>query len=133
MDFGVITTIIGCVFGGGLIGFIEFLIRRKDAKQDKNAEILKAIQKLEKRIDDLDEREEMKAAVSARARILRFDDELRNKQKHSLEFFMEILRDIDMYEAYCKKNENFKNTFAVEAIANIKRVFRECKEENSFI
>ena len=36
------------LISGGLVTFVEFLIRRSDAKKDKNSEVLKAIKDLVK-------------------------------------------------------------------------------------
>ena len=38
------------LISGGLVSFIEFLIRRNDAKNDKNSEVLKAIKELADKI-----------------------------------------------------------------------------------
>jgi len=121
------------LLGGGLLGLIQWLIARHDNKHDKLKDIRDSIEKLSERIDELDARENVKYAQDCRTRILRFDDELRNKMQHSLEYFQEILRDIDYYEGYCSKHPDFKNTYAVDAVEHIKKVFRQCKDENSFI
>ena len=125
--------LISILVGGGILGFVQYLISRYDSKNDRFKEITDAIEKLNQKIDDLDSRENKKDAMDARTRILRFDDELRNKMQHSLEYFQEILRDIDYYEKYCSKHPDFKNTYAVDAVEHIKKVFRQCKDENSFI
>ena len=36
MDQQLLMTIIGGLLGGGIIGFIEFIIRRNDERKDKN-------------------------------------------------------------------------------------------------
>ena len=125
--------ILDILIGGGLLGLIQFLISRHDSKHDKLKSIQESIDKLSNRIDELDARENVKYAQDCRTRILRFDDELRNKISHSLEYFLEILRDVDYYEKFCEKHPDFKNTYAVDAVAHIKKVFRQCKDENSFI
>lgn len=136
--------IVSGIFGGGAMGFIEFLIRRRDARMDKsnekNKEVLEAISRLddkisalEQKVDAVDSKGEMRDVTNTRARILRFDDELREKRLHSLEHFQEILRDCDYYDTYCREHTNYENSYAVDAIDNIKKVFRQCKDENNFI
>lgn len=125
--------VIEILLGGGILAFVQFLIARHDNKHDKLNDIQESIDKLSNRIDELDSRESVKYAQDCRTRILRFDDELRNKVQHSLEYFQEILRDIDYYEDYCGQHPKFKNTYAVDAVDHIKKVFRECKDNNSFI
>lgn len=70
---------------------------------------------------------------TARYRILRFDDEIRHKEKHTEEHFNQILEDIDAYEKYCQGHPDYKNSKAVMAINNVKDTYRRCKEENSFL
>ena len=86
----------------------------------------------EKMERDSAEREKDKA-IEARTRIIRFDDELYNGMKHSREYFKQILSDIDNYEKYCAENPSFKNSEAVEAIANVRKTYEECRENHKFI
>lgn len=73
-------------------------------------------------------------ADSRRYRILRFDDEIRHdKEEHTEEHFVQILKDIDEYEKYCKEHPGYKNSRAVSAIKNIKRVYEKCRRDNSFL
>lgn len=84
-------------------------------------------------IDKMQKCGEKKEADDARNRILRFDDELRIHQKHSREFFDQILDDVDFYEKFCATHEHYKNSKADSAIKNIKRVYDIVKETNDFI
>ena len=80
-------------------------------------------------LDKIDENE----AKNSRYRVLRFDDEIRHGKKHTEEHFNQILDDIDMYDDYCKEHPKYPNSKAVMAIANIKKVYERCKNEDSFL
>ncbi len=72
-------------------------------------------------------------AKDARRRILRFADELRAKQKHSEEFFNDILDDVSTYERYCKDHPKFENKRATAAINMITETYNICLREDSFL
>ena len=72
-------------------------------------------------------------ADNARYRILRFNDEILQKKHHSLEHFNQILSLISDYEAYSNSHPSYPNGQAVAAIANIKRVYQSCFENDSFL
>jgi hypothetical protein len=72
-------------------------------------------------------------AGNARYRIIRFDDEVRHKTRHTEEHFNQIIDDIDMYEAYCTKHPDYENNKARLAIRNIKDTYTKCKRDNSFL
>lgn len=79
--------------------------------------------------DKLDE----SLAIAARYRIIRFDDEILFHVHHSEEHFDQILEDIDRYEKFCMDHPKFQNNKAVGAIGNIKKTYRRCKVEHSFL
>lgn len=95
---------------------------------------------LENKIDDMAKeqtkesaaREEDKA-ISARIRILRFNDELLSHTMHSKESFDQTLDDITFYEDYCEDHKHFKNDKAVMAIKNVKRCYDKCCIDNDFL
>lgn len=72
-------------------------------------------------------------ALTWRYRILRFDDEIRHEIRHTKEHFDQILDDITKYSRYCDDHKEFPNDKAVFAIENIKRVYRQCTEEGTFL
>lgn len=131
MDF--LQTLVGGLIGGGLIGFIEFLIRRSDEKKDKNSEVLEALATIRERILRIESRMDEENADAARRRILKFDDELRRKAEHSEESFNQILSDIKFYRDYCRTHAEYENDRASSATAHIKKVYGEVKAENRFI
>lgn len=85
--------------------------------------------------DDKDWKEKYEAQKmdELRLTILHFNNELLRKQKHTKEEFVEILTDIDRYKRYCKTHEDYPNSRAVHAIANIERVYDERLEKNDFL
>ena len=49
-----ITTIISVLIGGGILGFVQFLISRKDAKDDKESTILSEIKTLTGKVEQIE-------------------------------------------------------------------------------
>ena len=72
-------------------------------------------------------------ASTFRYRILRFDDEIRHDAKHTKEHFDQILEDITEYEKYCSSHPEYRNNKAMLAIENIKRIYKECSNEGTFL
>lgn len=88
---------------------------------------------LRKVVMELKDDIEQDRANNARARILRFDDELRIGIHHSQEYYDEILSDIDKYDAYCRTHAGYPNSKATMAIAHIKETYQLCIKENKFL
>lgn len=131
MDY--LQTIIGMLIGGGLIGLIEFLIRRSDDKKEKNSKVLAAIQALSDKITAIEGRMDKGNADSARRRILAFDDELRRGLDHSEESYNQILQDIKFYRDFCRMHDDYENDKATSAISHIRETYQRVKNENKFI
>lgn len=88
---------------------------------------------LVREVRDLREEFDISLANQARTRILRFNDELLRKDRHSKEMFDSVLEDVDNYERYCTEHPRYKNSKAVLAIANIKRCYEKCEQDNDFL
>jgi hypothetical protein len=95
--------------GGGLFAFLQFLINRHDSKHDKSEAIVKAISEISEKVGKLEASIEKRDALQSRTHILRFRDELDNDIKHSGEYFLQVLDDIETYEKYCNANPDFAN------------------------
>lgn len=72
-------------------------------------------------------------AKTARARILRFNDELLNNVEHSKEAFDDTLAYLDEYDAYCREHPEFVNSRTVAAERNIKKCYQKRMEKHDFI
>ena len=72
-------------------------------------------------------------AKQCRMRILRFNDELLQKARHTKEHFDEILDDITEYERYCEMHPGYRNSKANMAIANVETIYQQCLAEKNFL
>lgn len=127
MNSDIIVAIIGAVFASsGLWGLLQYLISRKDKTAEK-------LDKLTDLVREISERVDTTSATNARTRILRFDDELINGIHHSKEYFQQTLEEIDLYERYCEKHPNYKNSACVLAIEHIRSVYTRLLDERAFI
>ena len=85
------------------------------------------------RLDDHIKLDDERDADMHRAKILRFNNELLRDIPHTREEFIEILAEIDGYEAFCRAHPDYQNNRAVHAVANIKRVYAERLQKHDFL
>ena len=98
-----------------------------------NGEVLDKLERLESRIDRMEEQGEEDKMATARIRILRFGDECTRGISHSEEHFNQVLDDINGYEAYCGDHPDYKNAKAVLTIARIKEIYAQRLESGDFL
>lgn len=105
-----------------------------------NKEMLDKLDSLEQKVDQLEKKDneqdaqrQRSDALAARRRILRFADEVRRHDKHSEEYFNNVLEDISDYKTYCNEHPNFENEKAVIAIRIIEKAYEHCVEEDDFL
>lgn len=98
-----------------------------------NGELMEKVDKLEKDIKQLDHDAWERNAKSARARVLRFGDELIHNVHHSKEHFDDILQDITDYEKYCDDHPDFKNDRMKLTAQLIKEQYCKCMETHNFL
>ena len=137
------TTLVGVLLGGGVLAFVQFLIQRNDSKHDKMEEVSKSIRALsedikerfdvlDRKIDTVNAKGDERFAVSSRVRILRFEDELQEKRKHSKDSWDQAMSDIDYYENYCQAHPKFKNNQTVATVEHIKHGYSERLEKRDW-
>ena len=100
---------------------------------DKVDNVHDKVDHVQKSLDEHIIANEERDVKQCRLRVLRFNDEIIQGQKHTREHFNEILDDITEYEHYCDDHPDYENSKAVLAIENVKRIYRQCEEDNSFL
>lgn len=126
-------TILSGAVIAALIGLVEVLLRRMWDKQDRKDGVSAKLDRLEQMLAAHIADDEQYKAETKRARILQFNKEVREKERHSEEEFVEILKVIDEYEDYCRNHPEYPNNRAVTAIENIKSVYKNANQENDFV
>lgn len=99
----------------------------------KMEDLQKSMKDIRKDMEEIKSQQEEKDIRDVRNRVLRFSDECRRHEKHSEEFFSQIIEDVDTYEAYCGKHPDFKNNKCREAVKVIKTAHQHAMRENDFI
>ncbi|MGN0363217.1 MAG: hypothetical protein ACI4ET_10295 [Bilifractor sp.] len=78
------------------------------------------------------ERDLMRDAITARYRLIRCADEIRQGMQHSQEAFEQMLEDKDLYEKYCTDHPEFPNSKANASIKLVQDTYEMCLKENKF-
>lgn len=123
MNEFLLTGVVAVVTASAIWDFVKFLIARRDGENNSIADLRKAIA-------DLTDKVERNQAILCRTHALRFDDELLNSISHSKEYFAQQLQDIDVYESYCAKHPDFKNSYATAAINHIRETYKKLLDEH---
>ena len=98
-----------------------------------NGELMEKMDKIEKRVEKIEHDAGEGRAKDARARVLRFGDELVHDISHSKEHFDDILDDITNYEKYCDEHPEFENDKMLITTQHIKETYSKCMKEHSFL
>lgn len=112
----------------------------KKVGQAINSEVVEKVDNLEKHITEfenkmkgMEEKEDERAAVNSRVRILRFNNELQEGRLHTKDGFDQVLSDITDYEAYCNSHPSFKNSQTSATVEYIKKNYAERLEKHDFL
>lgn len=121
----IITVIVAIIGSNALWGFLQFLLERKDKKNDCSKKILEAIQKINNKIDQ-------RTAVGCRIRILKFMDEIIEGWEHSKDSYNQIMQDITHYHQYCEEHPQFLNHQTDATIERLKKDYEQRLATNDF-
>ena len=119
---GLVSVLVALISSNGFWNRIE----KKSGVKDRFNEIEKGQKTISDKID-------MNEAKNSRRRILRFNDELLENQRHTKEYFDDILADCDVYEKYCAAHPEFPNNRTKLAEENIKRTYQKCQVDQDFL
>lgn len=131
--------------GGGLLLILMTLVQIAPVKVNPwsalakaigkaiNADISHRLDSIEKKLDGHISTDDRREADHARAQILHFNNELLRPINHTKEEFVEVLLQIDNYERYCDKHEEYSNNRCVLAIENIREVYKERLKKKDFL
>lgn len=128
----IIAIFVAVIGSNALWGFIQFLLQRRDNKEDCSKKIIEMIKKLDEKIDKLDGELSERSAISCRVRILKFMDEILEGWEHSYDSYVQVMQDITNYLNYCREHPEFKNHQTEASIEYIKNDYQEHLEKNSF-
>lgn len=95
------------------------MLERLDRNEEHTIEVKKDVDELREFIRNVDYKIDEDRAITARVRILRFNDELLEEKRHSKEAYDQVLSDIDVYDSYCEQHPEFKNNKTKMSASNI--------------
>ena len=95
------------------------VVERLDRYEHRTTELKEDLNELRDFIHNVDFKIDEDRAVTARVRILRFNDELLEEKRHSKEAYDQVLSDIDVYDSYCEHHPEFKNNKTKMSASNI--------------
>lgn len=98
-----------------------------------NGEVIAKVDKLTADFEAHVRIEEEERVGNARQRILRFNDELLFRTRHSKEHYDDVLEEIDRYEQYCNDHPEYINNKASRAIENIRKEYDAHLQNHDFL
>ena len=128
----IIAIFVAVIGSNALWGFIQFLLQRKDNKEDCSKKIIEMIKKLDEKIDTLGGDLSEHSAIACRVRILKFMDEILEGWEHSHDSYVQVMQDITNYLNYCREHPEFKNHQTEASIEYIKNDYQKHLETNDF-
>lgn len=91
------------------------------------------VKQIENQSKNTEDKREEDSVIEARIRIIRLGDELLQNIDHSKDYFDQILKDITLYEHYCRDHPDFENDITTMTIKHIREVYLKCMKDHSFL
>ena len=129
---GVYIAIVGLV-SAVIVKSLDLIFQKLGEKKGAVARLTEKVDTIASDLKSHIKENREQSAIQARQRIQRFNDEILRGQLHTKEYFDSILIDCDFYDHYCNDNPVFRNQVTSLAEDNIKRVYKKCMEEKSFL
>lgn len=98
-----------------------------------NKEMMDKFEAIDRKVDKLECNMERAAATNNRTKIIRFASEIRLRQKHSKDYFDEVMCAITEYDQYCEDHPDFKNNITQASSKLIEETYHECLRDNTFL
>lgn len=98
-----------------------------------NKELMDQFEMIDRKVDKLETNMERAAATNNRTKIIRFASEIRLRQKHSKDYFDEVMGAITEYDQYCEDHPDFKNSITQASSKLIEETYHECLRDNTFL
>ena len=124
---------VGRAFNADLADQVAVLSGGMDEMKADMASMKANVATVQEKVDVVQAAAEERAAIAARARILRFGDEVLHGVKHTQDHFESVLRDAQDYSDYCDIHPKFKNGVTEPTIQRIKTVYLKCLERHDFL
>lgn len=108
----------------------------KDSVNDSMAELAAKSNmsdaEFQRKLNEIEEKQDKQAVSRIKAHVLNFSRQCRNKEKHTLEDFKNIIAENEEYEELVKKHD-WKNDVYTEDYAYILEIYRRCLREDDFL
>ncbi len=127
-------TLLGTFIGSGAVtALVNHILSKKGKIATKLEDIDSRITEIDTHVKAIDNKVDKNEAQRARTQILRFADEIYNRQKHTKEHFDDTLFACSAYNKYCDTHPEFENMRTISAQKLITEIYYKCLAEHSFL
>lgn len=106
---------------------------RLDRNEERLIEVRQDVDDLLEHIDHIEDKIGENEAKTARARIIKFNNELLEQKRHTKDAFDEVLEYVDYYDKYCDAHPEFKNSITKMSQANIIANYEKRLKKHDFL
>lgn len=103
------------------VGNVDKKVERLgDSVQDVHSEVLE----VKSQVDTIEFNNEQDRAITARVRILRFEDEVQDGKRHSKDAWDQCMKDIKFYEEYVENHPKFENGITGPTCEHLRKTYQ---------